>query len=49
MDEERDEGVDAQLDAEHARWVEEGMEGDCQRCGEASGFHDDDGSCPESE
>jgi len=37
---------EVQLEAEHARWVEDGMEGDCPRCGEASGFHDDDGSCP---
>lgn len=41
--------VDEQLLAEHARWVDDGMWGDCPLCGEASGFHDEDGTCPTDE
>jgi len=33
------------IEDEIQAWLDTGMQGPCPRCGQDSGFHDDDGSC----
>lgn len=39
----------ADLEQLRDEWIASGMEGDCPRCGQASGFHDDDGMCEDEQ
>jgi hypothetical protein len=42
---EEDDGTGPEWDGPRRAWVEAGMPGECPVCGEASGFHDDEGAC----